>query len=71
MDYSATDLMNHVGELLEGSMLAHEYRDLLDDVGSVSAIGMTSKDETLGRGEELEQAFCLSHGECLAVSPPE
>ena len=34
--------MDHVGEFVESSMLAHQDRDFLDDVGSMGTVGMTA-----------------------------
>lgn len=39
--------MDHVGEFLEGGMLAHQDGDLLDDVGSMGAVGMAAENEAV------------------------
>ena len=63
--------VDHVGELVKSGVLAHEHRDLLDDVGSMGSIGVAAKNLPLRRGEKLEQAFCLIHSEGLAIGTPE
>ena len=61
----------HVGEFLEGGLLAHQHGDLLNDVGCMGTIGMTAEDHALRGGEELEHAFSLTHRHGLAVGAPE
>ena len=64
--------VHHVGEFADGGVLAHQYRNFLDDIGSMRAIGMTAKNQTIVSGnEEFEQPFGLIHGERLTVSSPE
>ena len=38
--------MHHIREFVDGGMLAHQHADLLNNVGSVGAIGMTAEDKT-------------------------
>ena len=44
--------MNHVGEFVDGGVLAHQDGDLLDDVGGMGAVGMAAEDKTVRRGNE-------------------
>ncbi len=44
--------VDHVGEFADGGTFAHQDTDLLDNVGSVSAIGMTTENRTILRSTE-------------------
>ena len=39
--------MDHVGEFVDGGVLAHQNGDLLDDVGSMGTVGVAAEDETV------------------------
>ena len=38
--------MYHIRKFVDSGMLAHQHADLLNNVGSVGAIGMTAEDKT-------------------------
>ena len=40
--------VDHVAQLLEGSSHTHQHTDLLNNVGSMGTVGMTTKYETGG-----------------------
>ena len=63
--------VHHVGEFAERGVLAHQDRDLLNDVGSMGTIGMTAENHPVGIAEEFQHTFCGIHGERLAVGTPE
>jgi len=64
--------VNHIREFVDGGILAHQNTDLLDDVGSMGTIGMTTEDLSVGRShEELQKTFALVHGKSLAIGTPE
>jgi hypothetical protein len=64
--------MDHVGEFGKSGVLAHQNRNLLDDVGGVGTVGVTAHDPSIvGRSEELQHTLGLTHGEGLAVGTPE
>ena len=64
--------VNHIREFVDGGILAHQNTDLLDDVGSMGTIGMTTKDLSVGRShEEFQKTFALVHGKSLAIGTPE
>ena len=64
--------VDHVGEFGKSGVLAHQNRNLLDDVGGVGTVGVTAHDPSIvGRSEELQHTLGLTHGEGLAVGTPE
>ena len=64
--------VHNVGKFADGGVLTHQYRNFLDDIGSVGTIGMTAKNQTVvSRNEKFKQTFGLIHGERLAIGSPE
>ena len=61
----------HVGEFAERGVLAHQDRDLLNDVGSVGTIGVTTQNHPISIAEELQHTLRGIHGERLTVGSPE
>ena len=61
----------HVGEFTECGVFAHQDRDLLDDVGSVGTVGVTTENLISGGNKKFQHALCGIHGESLAVGTPE
>ena len=39
--------MDHVGQFVDSGMLAHQDGDLLNDVGGMSAVGVTAENEAV------------------------
>ena len=37
----------HIGEFVDSGVLAHQDRDLLDDVGRMGTIGVTAENKTI------------------------
>ena len=73
--------VHHVTQLFYGGVTTHEDADLLNDVGSMGAKGMTAQYMTTlpcghsfrsrRRSKELEHPLRLAHCEGLAVGTPE
>ena len=63
--------MHHIGKFVEGRVLTHQHRDLLDHVGSMGSERMTTQDFSLRRGEEFQHTLGLVHRQGFAVSTPE
>ena len=38
--------VDHIGKFADRGVFTHQYADLLDNVGSMGAISMTTKDKT-------------------------
>ena len=51
--------MHHIAQLGECGVTTHQYAYLLNDVGSMSAKGMTTKNATFRISKELQQSFRL------------
>ena len=60
----------HIGEFTKRGVLAHEDADLLDNIGTMSAIGMTAEDFARRGNKEFQQAFGFAHSEGLAIGAP-
>ena len=60
----------HVGEFAERGMFTHQDRDLLNDVGTMGAIGMTTQNHPISIAEEFQHTLRGIHGERLAVGTP-
>ena len=61
----------HVGEFAERGMFTHQDRDLLNDVGTMGAIGMTTQNHPISIAEELQHSLRGIHRERLTVGAPE
>ena len=61
----------HVAQLGDGGITIHQNADLLNDVGSMGSIGMTTYDTVFGIRKQLQHTLGLVHSQSLAVGPPE
>ena len=77
--------MHHVAQLCDGGVATHQSRDLLNDVGTVGTIGVTTQDQPgrspreggilpiflAGGSKEFEHTLRGAHRQGLAIGTPE